>query len=119
MTERYAYLAPDHLHQVVAKHRFLAQFEHSENTLTAVASKMCAWLLVLRISPAKAILVPEQGQTPNSLKRSYENAPLGQKRLKYVDSWAPENGLFLPFLLLVWLGGFRKSVSSLRISRGI
>ena len=35
----------------------------------------------LLLSPAKTILVHEQGQTPDSLKRSYENAPLGQKWL--------------------------------------
>ena len=35
---------------------------------------------------AEAILVHEQGQTPDSLKRSYENPPLGQKWLKYAVS---------------------------------
>jgi len=33
--------------------------------------------------PAKAILVHEQEQTPDSSKRSYENAPLGQECLRY------------------------------------
>jgi hypothetical protein len=73
----------------------------------------------LATCPAKAILVDEQGQTPDSLKRSYENAPLGQKWLKSVVSYPPENGLFPPFLLIAPLGEFRKLVSSLRIPRGI
>ena len=34
----------------------------------------------------KAILVHEQGQSPDSLKRSYENAPLGQKWFKFAVS---------------------------------
>jgi site-specific recombinase XerD len=39
MTERYAHLTPDHLHQVVANRGFSAHFQHSENPLTAVVSK--------------------------------------------------------------------------------
>ena len=39
MTERYAHLAPDHLHQVVADRGFSAHFQHSENPLTAVVSR--------------------------------------------------------------------------------
>jgi hypothetical protein len=39
--------------------------------------------LVTCISPAKVILAHEQGQTPDSLKRSYENASLGQQWLRY------------------------------------
>ncbi len=39
MTERYAHLAPDHLHQVVANRGFSARFQHTENPLTAVVSK--------------------------------------------------------------------------------
>ena len=35
---------------------------------------------------AKAILVHEQGQSPDSLKRWYENALLGQKWFKYAVS---------------------------------
>jgi hypothetical protein len=75
--------------------------------------------LATRISPAKAILVHEQGQTPDSLKRSYENAPLGQKWLKYAVFKPPENGLFPPFLLIARFGDFRKLISSLPITRGI
>jgi len=36
MTERYAHLAPDHLHQAVGNLKFSAQFQHSENPLPAV-----------------------------------------------------------------------------------
>ncbi|MBT4405509.1 MAG: site-specific integrase [Acidiferrobacteraceae bacterium] len=39
MTERYAHLAPDHLHQVVANRGFSARFQHTENPLAAVVSK--------------------------------------------------------------------------------
>ena len=39
MTERYAHLAPDHLHQVVADRGFSAHFQHSENSLKVAASK--------------------------------------------------------------------------------
>ena len=53
-------------------------------------SLLYVWRLALRtilpISPAKAILVHEQGQTPGSLKRCYENVPLGKKWLKYAVS---------------------------------
>ena len=37
MTEKYAHLAPDHLHQTVANRGFSAQFQHTENSLKAVA----------------------------------------------------------------------------------
>jgi hypothetical protein len=37
MTEKYAHLAPDHLHQVVADRGFSAHFQHSENPLKAVS----------------------------------------------------------------------------------
>ena len=39
MTERYAHLAPDHLHQVVADRGFSAHFQHSENSLKVAVSK--------------------------------------------------------------------------------
>ena len=65
----------------------------------------------LATCPAKAILVHEQGQTPDSLKRSYENAPLGQKWAKYAVSWLRENDSLPHFLLIDWFGDFRKLVS--------
>jgi integrase len=37
MTEKYAHLAPDHLHQAVAGRGFSAHFQHTENSLKAVA----------------------------------------------------------------------------------
>ena len=36
MTERYAHLAPDHLHDAVANLGFSAQFQHSEKTRVKV-----------------------------------------------------------------------------------
>ncbi|HIL83664.1 MAG TPA: hypothetical protein EYG52_09155 [Pseudomonadales bacterium] len=39
MTERYAHLAPDHLHQVVGNLKFSAHFQHSANPLKAAGSK--------------------------------------------------------------------------------
>ena len=39
MTERYAHLAPDYLHDAVASLGFSARFQHTENPLTAVVSK--------------------------------------------------------------------------------
>ena len=36
MTERYAHLAPDHLHDVVNNLGFSARFQHTENSKKAV-----------------------------------------------------------------------------------
>ena len=60
----------------------------------------------------------EQGQTPDSLKRSYENAQLGQQWLKYTVLLLPENGLFPPFLLIARFGDFRKLVSNRGLPSG-
>ena len=54
----------------------------------------------------------EQGHTPDSLKRSYENAPSGQKWLGYAVFQPLENGLFPPFLLIVLFGDLIKFVSA-------
>ena len=37
MTEKYAHFAPDHLQQALANRGFSAQFQHTENSLKAVA----------------------------------------------------------------------------------
>jgi hypothetical protein len=63
--------------------------------------------------------VHEQGQTPDSLKRSYENAPLGQKWLKYAVFQSSENGLFPPFLLIVPFGELINSVSAALLVLGV
>ncbi|OUU60454.1 MAG: hypothetical protein CBC21_00930 [Proteobacteria bacterium TMED61] len=39
MTERYAHLAPDHLHHAVSNLGFSAHFQHSENLRQAVISQ--------------------------------------------------------------------------------
>ena len=53
MTERYAHLAPDHLHDAVASIKFSAHFQHtnnseqkraSENGLKAVENGGCGWI---------------------------------------------------------------------------
>ena len=39
MTERYAHLAPDHLHDAVASIKFSAHFQHTNNSEQKQASK--------------------------------------------------------------------------------
>ena len=39
MTERYAHLAPEYLHDTVANHGFSAHFQHTENLIKAVVGK--------------------------------------------------------------------------------